>query len=159
MKILLFSDSHGYTHNMAKAIDKNSDIDLVIHLGDFIKDGIKLKDTYKSIPFELVPGNNDWTADYPQEKILELEGKKIFITHGHHYNVKYNYRRIIDRGKALKADAVFFGHTHLAEEMLSEGMMVLNPGSISLPSKANRPTCCLVEISEGKIKARFLGAG
>ena len=159
MKILLFSDSHGYTHNMIKAINKNRDVDLIIHLGDFTKDIFKVMEAYKGIRFEFVPGNNDWTRDYPSEKTLELEGRRVFITHGHNYNVKYDYQRIIQRGKAIKADAVFFGHTHAAEEMFSDGMMVLNPGSIGLPIQPSKPTYCLVEIREGKVISRFMGLG
>jgi putative phosphoesterase len=155
MKILLFSDSHGYTHNMIKVINNCKDIDTIIHLGDFIKDAIKLSELYKHIPCEFVPGNNDWTKDYPGEKVLNLDGKKILITHGHLYNVKYDYEKIILRGKALRADAVFFGHTHKVEELYSEGMLVLNPGSISIPSQSEQPTYCLVEIKEGKISVRF----
>ncbi len=155
MRILLFSDSHGYTHNMIKVINKSKDIDMIIHLGDFIKDAFKIKELYKDIPFEFVPGNNDWTKDYPSEKLLELKGKKVLITHGHLYNVKYDYQRIILRGKILKADAVFFGHTHLAEEIFSEGIMILNPGSISIPAQSEKPTYSLVEIKNDKLVSRF----
>lgn len=155
MRILLFSDSHGYTHNMIKVINKSKDIDMIIHLGDFIKDAFKVRDQFKNMTFEFVPGNNDWTRDYPGEKILELVGKKILITHGHLYNVKNDYQRIILRGKTLKVDAVFFGHTHIAEEIFSDGMLVLNPGSISIPSQSEKPTYCLVEIKDDKVVSRF----
>jgi putative phosphoesterase len=81
--------------------------------------------------------------------------ERIFITHGHLYNVKYDYQRVILRGKSLKADAVFFGHTHVAEEMFSDSMMVLNPGSISIPSQSENPTYSLVEIRDNRIMSRF----
>ncbi len=155
MRILLFSDSHGYTHNMVKVINMIKDIDMIIHLGDFVKDALKLREQYKEIPVELVPGNNDWTREFTSEKILLLEGKKIFITHGHQYNVKYDYQRIISKGKSIKADVVFFGHTHIAEEMFSDGMLVLNPGSISIPHQSERPTYSLVEIRDNKVISRF----
>lgn len=155
MRILLFSDSHGYTHNMIKVINRIKDVDMIIHLGDFIKDALKLREQYNKIPIEFVPGNNDWTKEYMSEKVLELEGKRIFITHGHLYNVKYDYQRIILRGKDLKADAVFFGHTHIAEEIFADSMLVLNPGSISIPSQSENPTYSLVEIRDNGILSRF----
>jgi len=43
MRILLFSDSHGNIQNMIKAINKNKNISMLIHLGDFIRDAIKRK--------------------------------------------------------------------------------------------------------------------
>jgi hypothetical protein len=140
---------------MIKVINKIKNIDMIIHLGDFIKDALKLGDLYRKIPIEFVPGNNDWTRDYSSEKILDLEGKRIFITHGHLYNVKYDYQRIILKGKTVKADAVFFGHTHMHEEIFSDGMLVLNPGSISIPSNSEYPTYSLVEIKDNKIISRF----
>lgn len=156
MKILLVSDSHGNVNNIIKAVKKNKDIDIIIHLGDVLGDILKVKEVFENIRYEFVPGNNDWTRQYPSEKVLELNGKRIFITHGHHYNVKNDYQRIIMKGKAIGADAVFFGHTHIAEEMFSDGMLLLNPGSISLPSEFKKPTYCIVEIEDGKIISRFL---
>ncbi len=157
MKILLFSDSHGHVQNMAKALSKNKGIETVIHLGDCISDILKLQSSYGSYRYEFVRGNNDWAREYPAEKTLDLEGRKIFITHGHAYNVKYDYQRIAARGTAIGADAVFFGHTHQPEEFFSEGMLVLNPGSIG-PAVVNggKPTYCLVEINSGRIISKFL---
>ncbi|MDP4182854.1 MAG: metallophosphoesterase [Bacillota bacterium] len=155
MKILLFSDSHGYTHNMFKAVNKVKDIDIIIHLGDFVKDIQKLSDMIKGPKYEFVLGNNDWSREFPSEKLIEVEGKKIFITHGHLYNVKNDYTKIIQKGVSLGADAVFFGHTHKTEELYYEGMMVLNPGSISIPSQSDRPTYCVIEIKDNKIKSKF----
>ncbi len=155
MKILLFSDSHGYTLNMVKVAKKYDDIDMIIHLGDFIKDIIKLGEEIKKPVYEFVSGNNDWTKDYPSEKLILIEEKKIFITHGHLYNVKNDYKRIISKGIALKADAVFFGHTHKTEEFYYENTMFLNPGSISVPVESDRPTFCIIEIKEGRIISKF----
>jgi|LSQX01.3.fsa_nt_gb putative phosphoesterase len=154
MKILLFSDSHGNTNNILKAMKKNKDIDIVIHLGDFIKDMDEPINRFKEKRFELVSGNNDWRRELPSEKMLYIEGKKIFITHGHHYNVKNEYQRIINKGNALCADAVFFGHTHMAEELFCDKMLVLNPGSIGLPS-GTRKTYCVVEIRDNRFWPSF----
>ena len=157
MRILLFSDSHGAIHNMLKAIHKNKNIDMIIHLGDFARDALELKVIHPDISLEIVKGNNDWSGEFPWEKLLELDGKKIFITHGHFYNVKHDYQRIVAKGKSVGADAVFFGHTHLTEETFLEGMLLLNPGSIGLSSQSGSPTCCTVEIKDEKILPRFVG--
>jgi phosphoesterase, MJ0936 family len=141
---------------MQKALNKNRNVDMVIHLGDCVGDILKLQKLFESISFEFVSGNNDWSREYPREKTLELEGKKIFITHGHMYNVKYDYQRIAARGRAINADAVFFGHTHEPEEFFSEGMLVLNPGSIGgTASSSGRPVYCTVEITSERIISHF----
>lgn len=158
MRILLFSDSHGDIRGMEKAIRKNDGVDMIIHLGDCVSDILRIMDAFGKYRYEFVQGNNDWSRGYPQEKTLELEGRRIFITHGHQYNVKYDYRRIASRGSAIGADAVFFGHTHEPEEFFSDGMLVLNPGSVSgSRSLSKRSTYCLVEISGEKIISRFMG--
>jgi uncharacterized protein len=157
MRILLFSDSHGAVHNMAAAVNKNKNIDMIIHLGDCISDILKIRNTYSQLNYEVIRGNNDWSKEYPLEKCLEIEGKRILITQGHLYNVKYDYQRLVTRGKALNADAVFFGHTHKTEELFYEGMLILNPGTIGgISASSGRPTYCLIEISDGKLITRFM---
>jgi putative phosphoesterase len=155
MRILVFSDSHGYTGNIIKALHRNRNIDLVIHLGDMVKDIIKIREQYPDYRYEFVRGNNDWTNECPLEKVIELEGRKIFLTHGHQYNVKTDCQRIISRGHLSGADIVLFGHTHENEELFSEGMLVLNPGSISMPKLGASPTYCLFEFTDDRIMSRF----
>ena len=159
MRILVFSDSHGYSQNLVKAINNNQNIDIIIHLGDIVGDAVKLRNAYKNIRVEVVSGNNDFSKDFPSEKILDIEGKRILITHGHMYRVKQGYQKLIIKGKSINADAVFFGHTHLSEELYVDNMLLLNPGSIGIPLKPNNPTYCLVEIKDGKISVRFCGIG
>lgn len=105
---------------------------------------------------EFVRGNNDWSKEYPLEKTLGIGGLKIFITHGHLYNVKYDYDRIIQKGKAINADAVFFGHTHETEEIYSDGMLLLNPGSVSGSGGiSSRSTYCSINLIENRLVSRF----
>jgi len=37
-KMLILADSHGNTVNILKAVRKNSDVDIVVHLGDCYSD-------------------------------------------------------------------------------------------------------------------------
>ena len=155
MRILVFSDSHGYTGNMVRAIEAGETPDLIIHLGDFVKDAVKMEAAYSSIPFSYVAGNNDWSGNCPTERILELEGRKILLTHGHHYGVKNGIHRIVDKGLQLGADAVLFGHTHKPEESYHNGLLLLNPGSISAPVAPNSPTYCSIEMGDQGFRVRF----
>jgi putative phosphoesterase len=158
MRILLFSDSHGDLRGMERAIAKNAGVDMIIHLGDCVSDILKIMEKYGGYRYEFVQGNNDWSRRYPTEKTLELEGRRIFITHSHQHNVKYDYRRIAARGNSIHADAVFFGHTHEPEEFFSEGMLVLNPGSVSASRNlSKKATYSLLEISGERLVSRFMG--
>ena len=78
-----------------------------------------------------VRGNCDFSGKYPEERLIEINGKRIFICHGHRYNVKYGYNSIYYKGKELGADIVLFGHSHLPIVEEYDELILMNPGSIS----------------------------
>lgn len=127
-RILVFSDSHGYLDHMREIL-KNETPDMVVHLGDCVKDVYAIKQDFPEIPIEFVKGNCD-LAQEPVEKILLIEGKKVMICHGHTYHVKSDYLNVEYAAKEKQADAVLFGHTHKAFYNNNNGPVMLNPGSI-----------------------------
>ena len=52
MKILVISDTHGDTRKAEEAIRKNREADLVIHLGDYIRD-VKAVRYVSGYPFRI----------------------------------------------------------------------------------------------------------
>lgn len=95
----------------------------------------------------------------PREIEAVVSGKKIFMTHGHSYNVYFGTKDLIAAGKERNADLIFYGHTHLSsiqkKKISEKEMIVLNPGSCSLPRGGMPNSCALVTIAHGKIKADF----
>lgn len=128
-RILVFSDSHGYLDHM-RAVLKQEKPDLVIHLGDCLRDVYQIRTEFPEIPIEYVKGNCDISNTESVEKILFIENKKVMICHGHAYNVKSGYLNIEYGAKEKQADAVLFGHTHRAFYNNHNGLVMLNPGSI-----------------------------
>lgn len=155
MFILLVSDTHGNIWDLKRVISDCENVDLVIHLGDMVKDVYKIKSEFPNIPFEYVAGNNDWSMSEPDEKFIEICGKKIFIAHGHTYGVKTSTKKIVEKGRQLKADVICFGHTHLADEFFSGHMHVINPGSLGRASVYQGPTFCEIKIGDGKLNTTF----
>ena len=155
LEILVCSDSHRSTANIYKAIKKNKNIKMVIHLGDLVKDILEVENKNPDLEFHYVRGNNDWVSNVSNFKILNVMSKRILITHGHDYGVKYSYQRIVNKGKVLNVDAVFFGHTHQAEEFYSEKIMFLNPGSIGDSRVTTYTTYTIVKIDNNKMGAYF----
>lgn len=151
MNILVFSDSHGNTGGMMKIISSDKDTNLIIHLGDLVKDALKIKEQFSRFNVEFVSGNNDWFSDYPSEKLLSLGKKKVLITHGHEYHVKKDYLRIVSRGEETGADLILFGHTHMADEFYEGGRLYLNPGSIGMPAGGAAPSYARIEIKENDL--------
>ena len=137
MLIAVISD----THRVKKYIDlaKNviKDADILIHLGDNIEDVDILKDGFDGEVY-AVAGNCDFSAKYPKENMIEVNGRKIFYTHGDLYGVKTTINNIYYRGRELGADVVLFGHTHEHGIERTEDLILMNPGSVSLPRLRGR---------------------
>ncbi len=137
MKILVFSDSHGYYNRILPVIKKHDDADMVIHCGDIINDCISLSKLISpSIRFCYVAGNNDYASNEPKELTIEVEGKKLFITHGHIYGVKSgldSLKRKIKEGY----DLVIYGHTHIPNTEYYMGGIILNPGAMCYATKSS----------------------
>lgn len=150
MKILVFSDTHGRINKCIKVIQSISEVDLIIHLGDVIQDVYDLQQIFPNIQLEYVLGNNDFFSKGPKEKILQLNNKKIYMTHGHIYRVKTEYDKIVNKALNLDADLLLFGHTHVPYKDIRKNMQILNPGSISIPNYG-RPTYGIVEIANNII--------
>lgn len=137
MLIAVVSD----THRVKKYIDlaKNviKDADILIHLGDNIEDVDILKEGFDGEVY-AVAGNCDFSAKYPKEGMIEINGRKIFYTHGDLYGVKSTINNIYYRGRELGADIVLFGHTHEHGIERTEDLILMNPGSVSLPRLRGR---------------------
>lgn len=131
MKILVFSDSHGSPGYMQEAMARHRTADAVIFLGDGERDAEGLRALYPETAFYIVRGNCDFGSAAPDELVLDLDGARIFCTHGHNYGVKYDYYRAVCAARARKANLLLFGHTHQPLEMYDDGLYILNPGSAS----------------------------
>lgn len=137
MLIAVISDTHRMIKyiNLAKELIKDADI--LIHLGDNVEDVETLEQGFKGEVY-AVAGNCDYSRKYPKETIIEVNGRKIFFTHGDLYGVKSSINNIYYRGKELEVDIVLFGHTH--QQIIEEesSLILMNPGSVSLPKSKGR---------------------
>lgn len=149
MKILVISDTHKKLNNAINLIDRVTDLDLVIHLGDHYRDAEDLQAIYNELNFEYVAGNCDFASENGlKERLLEINGKKILLTHGHYYQVKYGYNLVAGLLEEKKVDVVLFGHTHLPVIEYIGDKIIMNPGSTSEPRRGNLPSYAILEIDE-----------
>lgn len=179
-KILVVSDSHGKPW-IFKSILYNfgKKADALFFCGDGMPDLVSILEESVSDPelAECIPeilyfvhGNGDNSTiqlladkrivlQVPREIEAVVSEKKIFMTHGHSYNVYFGTKDLIAAGKERNADLIFYGHTHLSsiqkKKISEKEMIVLNPGSCSLPRGGMPNSCALVTIAHGKIKADF----
>lgn len=156
LRIFVVSDTHGRINlfvNYAKTLEKP---DLIIHLGDNVEDAYEIE---KEMGVEtiVVKGNCDFVSNnIDSEKLLIIKDKKIFMTHGHRYNVKYGVSEIFQKAKEVNADLVLFGHTHSPFIKNEEcGIIIMNPGSPTLPREFSGYSFGIVEIKD-KIKIEIV---
>ena len=154
MRILVFSDSHGNTEGCEKIIRTISGVDMILHAGDHANDARRLEQMFPDIPVNYVNGNCDFSSA-PQELVIEADGHKIFLTHGHNYYVKSeeNYTTLINKALSAKCGCVVFGHTHLPYNDCSKKITVLNPGSIKYTK-----TYGLIETENGILRSAVCDA-
>lgn len=150
MKIMIVSDTHNSHRNLERAIEKAGKIDMLIHLGD-VEGGEDYIEALADCPAHILSGNNDFFSDLPREEEFDIEGKHIFITHGHYYYVSMNEERLKEEARNRGADIVMYGHTHKPSCERENGLLVLNPGSIAFPRQIGRKyTYMMMQIEKGK---------
>ena len=135
-KVLVISDTHGRTTNLEKILPKVKPIDYLLHLGDVSRDEDYIE-VLAECPCCFIAGNNDYFSDLPKERLIKIENIPIFMAHGHCHYVNARKDMIQSVAKVKGARIALFGHTHVpfCEEM--NGVLVANPGSLSLPRQAD----------------------
>ena len=168
MKLLIVSDIHGDISSVERITEifERENFDKILLLGDVLYHGPRndLPDCYapkKVIPLinsyaekiTAVRGNCDAEVDgmvldfsvSEDYKLLDVDGVKIFATHGHIFS-KEKLPENID------FDLFAQGHTHLLGiEEIAGGRLFLNPGSITLPKGGNKRSYATLEKGEIKI--------
>ena len=153
MRLAGFSDTHGNTNLMPQAV-RRMQPDILVHLGDHIRDSRLLASEFPSIPLYAVPGNCDF-ASREQDTLEFFAGPvKVFATHGHRYYVKSTMDSLLNAAHFSGAQLVLYGHTHIARIDYYGGMTVVNPGTSGL---GPQPSFALIEIgADDRISAKIL---
>lgn len=146
MRIGILSDSHGKLIKAEQALQEMGTIDLLLHAGDYGEDGLILGKAH-GIKVKSVVGNCDRYAPGPAEELMEINGYKIYLTHGHLFGVKYSLEKLKKQAKRLGADIVIYGHTHVPHQEEIEEILFLNPGSITWPPVPGRHSYAVLEVS------------
>lgn len=155
MRIGVVSDSHGHLYMLDKAIKAMGHVDMLIHLGDDYKDIIKINDKYKK-PIEYVVGNNDYSSAPVYEKTIIIQGKRIFITHGHKYRVKYGIDDLILKAQEENIDVFLYGHTHRQNIERHRETLFINPGALAHPADGHYG-CIVLELDKkGEFDVRII---
>lgn len=173
MKICIVSDSHDRSEPLVQAITEamSAGAQAVIHCGDLIGVNTLRASLNLGIPIHAVHGNNigdvaslyrmmsksgGLFSYYGQEAMLELDGRRIFVTHmpnhGHAFACTGDY------------DLVCHGHSHTAHVGMQNNIKgsqcwLVNPGSVAgidAPGIKAIPTWILGDLEKMSFEIRQL---
>lgn len=131
----MVSDTHRSVDLAEQIIRDAGPLDLLIHLGDYLEDGIELARRL-GVAFHGVRGDNDFSPG-ETELVIELAGVRLFLVHGHSYNIDEGLDSLFSEARARAAQLVLFGHSHRPGIFSREGIYMLNPGNLCLGEKEN----------------------
>ena len=150
MRILIVSDTHRRDGNLIEVMEKTAPVDMMIHLGDTEGSEAYFRDWLKNdlCVIHVVRGNNDFFSHTESEKEISIGKYRALLCHGHMYGVSLGTENIKEEARARKVNIVMFAHTHKPFlEYCSDGLVVLNPGSLSYPRQdGRRPSYMMMEI-------------
>lgn len=104
--------------------------DEIIHLGDCLRDAETLSFAFPDIPVTMVPGNCDGWTNRRDCLLLEREGVKLLLGHGHQWQVKSTSALALAEARTVGADVLLYGHTHRAVCQREGSVLLLNPGTV-----------------------------
>ena len=151
-RIGVFSDTHGSTDHLDFFSGRLGQIDSVFHLGDFARDAYIISERFGT-GFVSVRGNCDPWSDIPLERVIEWNGHRILLLHGHTKNGKLalSYEAL-----SKQCGCVLFGHSHVASAERYRGILLVNPGSLSLPRCGQKPSCALLTLTPEDASAELI---
>ena len=155
MRVGVFSDSHGDTQALDELLERMGHLDAVCFLGDVERDAEHLQQRLAAMPGQpalyAVRGNNDYynTCALPWEQLIELDGVRIYMTHGHRIVSEMG---LVYKAQELGAKVAMFGHTHVAFCEVQQGVLLLNPGSAGNYCRGGRARASILELNRGQMR-------
>lgn len=151
MKVLIIGDTHAQDDIFLKVLSRERDFDVLLHTGDFEGSELVYREL-TDVPFYYVAGNNDFFTDAPYDLVIELASLKIYMTHGHRKHLYKGYDEVRKEAAHRHAQIAVYGHSHEPVAEMSEGILMLNPGSLAWPRQENRkPSYIMLTLEDGRI--------
>lgn len=132
MKVLVFSDSHGYKNKVITMLDREKDADFCFFLGDGLREAEEAAELYPHIKFIFVKGNNDFYSFQEKEAYKYIDGITFMSCHGDELNVRRGLLALLEKAQSVRANIALYGHTHIRNTYKDPrtGVFALNPGAL-----------------------------
>ena len=148
MYIGVVSDSHGDIESLKAMLryPEAAQAEMWIPLPDLV--GVAHVDERR---VERVLGNCDLPMDGTyDETVVEVGGHRIFLTHGHLFNVRFDTAMLAAAARETGADLAVYGHTHIALYEQQGDVTVVNPGSVARPRDAAQGSFMTISLTAGE---------
>ena len=129
MRVIVISDSHGDSYSVRSVMEQQPSADTVFFLGDGEHD-VDFLCSAEGITLYRVKGNCDFGSGLPAFINVTVGGKKFYCTHGYAERVKYTKEILLGRAASYGAHIALYGHTHVSDTVYSDGIWLVNPGSL-----------------------------
>ena len=149
MRIGVVSDTHNNRESLQRAVSAVGKADAWFHLGDGANDILQIESKL-GVPVYAVRGNCDLYSSLPIQRVVDLEGKRFFLTHGHEYAVNFSTELLMRTAADEMCDMAVYGHTHIPDIQYSK-VYIMNPGSASRPLGGTAASCGVITIKGGEI--------
>ena len=136
MKIGLISDTHvpnRISRIPSKVFEVFSDVDLIMHAGDLCELSV-IHDLEEIAPVVAVQGNMDAFngLNLSKSKVTVAEDVRIGLNHGD-IRPRGDTQQLYYMAKELDVDIMVTGHTHVPMIEQVKDVLLVNPGSPSVP--------------------------
>ncbi len=177
MLIGLLSDTHIAFRSQPlppQVLEAFKGVDLILHMGDVWVPWV-LDELETVAPVLVARGDDDMDEDFgndsrmERKQTLHFDGTTVWATHikprygliapnqqSNTYASLFN-RRAPEEEEVEPPDVVVFGHSHFAEIEDYKGVLLVNPGSPTMPSYLPKlGSVGLLTIKNGKAEARLV---
>ena len=152
MQIIIMSDNHRDEDIVREVLKQNPQADRYYLLGD----SEMRKHVLVNLEVISVKGNFPFEPRLPKELILTIDDIRVLMVHGHKQHVKTGIERIKQYARDKNAQLVFFGHTHHYRIYDAGDMILVNPGSLSLPRGHYEKTYAKVTINKNHTNVEII---
>lgn len=161
MLIGLISDTHipdRMRELPEKVFEAFKDVEMILHAGDVTSQEI-IEKLEEIAPVTAIQGNTDRIVglNLPKTAVVEAEELKIGVIHGEVYP-RADTQQLHYLAKQLDVDILVSGHSHQPKVEKVEDVLLINPGSPTVPRLADR-TVMILEINKKEVDVELVKVG
>lgn len=161
MLIGVISDTHipERAHKIPDIVfDLFKDVELILHAGDLVSVDVE-KQLANLAPTRCVQGNMDYYfgLELPKKDVIDIDGIRVGLNHGEVYP-RGDTQQLKYIAQEMEVDVLITGHTHWAFIKKLDDVILLNPGSPTVPRMSD-PSVMLLIVEKNTIDGRIIKIG